>query len=165
MQLCEPITATVIFPFVFRLVNETGVTKGNEDRTGYYSGIIVCYFLLDFHSTALRLIWTGINVLPRRDSLHPTMGETIRQDRPQTSRVNRTVGPHALDDLFWAFADLPHSRRQPGSCWSAERKRRRLKIRPGRDYRRHQRGTGFCLATNRRERRVDYRACSFSQTW
>lgn len=45
MQLCEPITATIIFPFVFRLVNETGVTKGNEDRTGYYSGIIVCSFL------------------------------------------------------------------------------------------------------------------------
>ena len=44
MQLCEPITATVIFPFIFRLVNEMGVTKGNEDKTGYYSGIIVCSF-------------------------------------------------------------------------------------------------------------------------
>ena len=41
MQFCEPITATVIFPFVFQLVNETGVTKGNEDKTGYYAGIIV----------------------------------------------------------------------------------------------------------------------------
>ena len=47
MQFCEPITATVIFPFVFQLVNETGVTKGNADRTGYYAGIIVrpCLFI------------------------------------------------------------------------------------------------------------------------
>ena len=45
MQFCEPITATVIFPFVFQLVNETGVTKGNADRTGYYAGIIVRLFL------------------------------------------------------------------------------------------------------------------------
>jgi hypothetical protein len=44
MQFCEPITATVIFPFVFRLVNETGVTGGNEDRTGYYAGILVRSF-------------------------------------------------------------------------------------------------------------------------
>jgi hypothetical protein len=54
MQFCEPITATVISPFIFRLVNETGITKGNEDRTGYYSGIIVCASLVAFLSTPLR---------------------------------------------------------------------------------------------------------------
>ena len=48
MQFCEPIAAVVIFPFVYRLVNETGVTQGREDRTGYYAGIIVRSFLLDF---------------------------------------------------------------------------------------------------------------------
>jgi len=53
MQFCEPITATVIFPFIFRLVNETGITKGNEDRTGYYAGIIVCPFLLASLYTSL----------------------------------------------------------------------------------------------------------------
>jgi len=77
MQFCEPITATVIFPFVFRLVNETGVTTGNEDRTGYYAGIIVCSFLLACLSTSLRSIWTGVDILSRRDSLRPTMGEII----------------------------------------------------------------------------------------
>ncbi len=84
MQFCEPITATVIFPFVFRLVNETGVTKGNEDRTGYYAGIIVrsSSFLLAFLCTAVRSIWTGVDVLSCRDSLRLAMGETIGQDRP-----------------------------------------------------------------------------------
>ena len=45
VQFCEPVAATVVLPFVFRLVNETGVTQGNEDRTGYYAGIIVRFFL------------------------------------------------------------------------------------------------------------------------
>jgi len=54
MQFCEPITATVIFPFIFQLVNETGVTNGNEDRTGYYAGIIVRIFLFVFLSTSLQ---------------------------------------------------------------------------------------------------------------
>ena len=48
MQFCEPITAFVIVPFIYELVNETGVTQGNEDRTGYYSGIIVRSILLGF---------------------------------------------------------------------------------------------------------------------
>lgn len=41
MQFCEPIAADLILPFLFRLVNETGITQGSEDRTGYYAGIIV----------------------------------------------------------------------------------------------------------------------------
>ena len=82
MQFCEPITATVIFPFVFQLVNETGVTKGNEDRTGYYAGIIVRSFLSRALSSSLWHIWTGIDVLSRRDSVRPTVGETIGQDWP-----------------------------------------------------------------------------------
>ena len=42
MQICEPIAADLILPFLFRMVNETGITQGSEDRTGYYAGIIVC---------------------------------------------------------------------------------------------------------------------------
>ena len=34
MQICEPITATVIFPFVFWLVNEMGVTRGTKTEQG-----------------------------------------------------------------------------------------------------------------------------------
>ncbi len=50
MQICEPLAADLILPFLFQLVNETGITQGNEDRTGYYAGIIVRSILLDFCS-------------------------------------------------------------------------------------------------------------------
>lgn len=41
IQLAEPITATVIYPFIAQFVRETGVTNGDEKATGYYAGIIV----------------------------------------------------------------------------------------------------------------------------
>jgi hypothetical protein len=37
----EPITAWVIFPFINQFVRETGITQGDERKTGYYAGIIV----------------------------------------------------------------------------------------------------------------------------
>lgn len=40
IQLAEPIASTVIFPFVNQLVRGTGVTHGDERRTGYFSGEI-----------------------------------------------------------------------------------------------------------------------------
>ncbi|KAF8828417.1 hypothetical protein HHX47_DHR4000652 [Lentinula edodes] len=40
MQLTEPISATVIFPFINQLVLSTGVTNGDEKKSGYYAGII-----------------------------------------------------------------------------------------------------------------------------
>ena len=41
IQLAEPITSTVIYPFVNQLVRKTGVTGGDEDKTGYFAGLIV----------------------------------------------------------------------------------------------------------------------------
>ncbi|KAJ8496604.1 hypothetical protein ONZ51_g991 [Trametes cubensis] len=41
LQLAEPITSTVIYPFVNQLVRETGVTGGDERKTGYFAGLIV----------------------------------------------------------------------------------------------------------------------------
>ena len=41
IQFAEPITALVIYPFVNQFVRETGITKGDERKTGYYAGIIV----------------------------------------------------------------------------------------------------------------------------
>ena len=38
----EPIAGLVIYPFINQLVRETGATQGDEHRTGYYAGIIVC---------------------------------------------------------------------------------------------------------------------------
>jgi hypothetical protein len=53
IQFAEPITATVIYPFINQFVRETGITGGDETKTGYYAGIVVrpsfsLYFLLSF---------------------------------------------------------------------------------------------------------------------
>ncbi|KEP46584.1 MFS general substrate transporter, partial [Rhizoctonia solani 123E] len=44
--LSEPIAYSVIYPFIARLVNETGVTGGNESKIGYYAGMIESVFFL-----------------------------------------------------------------------------------------------------------------------
>lgn len=41
IQFGEPITGVVIYPFVNQFVRETGITNGDERKTGYYAGIIV----------------------------------------------------------------------------------------------------------------------------
>ncbi|CEL60266.1 putative peptide/nitrate transporter At3g43790 OS=Arabidopsis thaliana GN=ZIFL2 PE=2 SV=2 [Rhizoctonia solani AG-1 IB] len=46
MQLSEPIAYSVIYPFIARLVNETGVTGGDESKVGYYAGLIESIFFL-----------------------------------------------------------------------------------------------------------------------
>ena len=45
IQLTEPITASVIFPFVVQLVRETGITGGDESKVGYYAGFIVSIYI------------------------------------------------------------------------------------------------------------------------
>ena len=37
----EPIAGLVIYPFINQFVRETGITGGDERKTGYYAGIIV----------------------------------------------------------------------------------------------------------------------------
>ena len=41
IQFAEPITATVIYPFINQFVRETGITGGDERKTGYFAGMIV----------------------------------------------------------------------------------------------------------------------------
>jgi hypothetical protein len=41
IQTAEPLTATVIYPFINQFVRETGITGGDEKKTGYYAGLIV----------------------------------------------------------------------------------------------------------------------------
>lgn len=45
VRIAEPIQYTVIFPFVNQMVSELGVTD-NEERLGYYSGLIESVFAL-----------------------------------------------------------------------------------------------------------------------
>ncbi|KAG2075375.1 MFS general substrate transporter [Suillus decipiens] len=40
VQMPEQLTASVIYPFVNQLVRSTGITGGDERKTGYYAGLI-----------------------------------------------------------------------------------------------------------------------------
>ncbi|KAH8823947.1 major facilitator superfamily domain-containing protein [Flagelloscypha sp. PMI_526] len=53
IQICEPITALVIYPFVNQLVRSTGVVGDDEKRTGYYAGIIESLFFWAEGATVL----------------------------------------------------------------------------------------------------------------
>ncbi|KAJ4478078.1 major facilitator superfamily domain-containing protein [Lentinula aciculospora] len=46
IQLSEPIAATVIYPFVNQFVASTGITQGDEKKTGYYAGVVESVFFL-----------------------------------------------------------------------------------------------------------------------
>ena len=41
IQFAEPVTAAVIYPFINPFVRATGVTGGDEEKTGYFAGMIV----------------------------------------------------------------------------------------------------------------------------
>ena len=41
IQVAEPVTAAVIYPFINQLVLDTGITGGDERKMGYFAGIIV----------------------------------------------------------------------------------------------------------------------------
>jgi MFS family permease len=41
VQFADPMTGMVIFPFINQFVGETGITGGDDTRTGYFAGIIV----------------------------------------------------------------------------------------------------------------------------
>lgn len=41
IQTTEPITATVIYPFIVSAVRDSGITQGDEKKTGYFAGVIV----------------------------------------------------------------------------------------------------------------------------
>lgn len=43
IQFSEAITANVIYPFINKFVRDTGVTGGDERKTGYFAGIIVSH--------------------------------------------------------------------------------------------------------------------------
>ncbi|KAJ8692988.1 hypothetical protein PTI98_010245 [Pleurotus ostreatus] len=59
IQAAEPITASVIFPFVNQFVLESGVTGGDERKVGYYAGIIGSLFFLSEFVTVL--FWSRLS--------------------------------------------------------------------------------------------------------
>ncbi|KAF9016693.1 MFS general substrate transporter [Hymenopellis radicata] len=46
VQMAEPITASVIYPFAPEFVRRTGITGGDETKTGYYAGLIESAFFI-----------------------------------------------------------------------------------------------------------------------
>ncbi|KAF8627715.1 hypothetical protein AX14_011311 [Amanita brunnescens Koide BX004] len=57
IQFAEPITGVVIFPFINQFVRETGVTGGDETKTGYFAGIIESMFFL---AEAMTVVFWGM---------------------------------------------------------------------------------------------------------
>jgi len=41
LQFAEPLTGSVIYPFINRLIRWTGITNGDERKVGYYAGFLV----------------------------------------------------------------------------------------------------------------------------
>ncbi|EJC99925.1 MFS general substrate transporter [Fomitiporia mediterranea MF3/22] len=59
LQLAEPMSSQVIYPFVPQLIRETGVTGGDDKKVGYYVGIMQSIF---FATQALTVLhWSRIS--------------------------------------------------------------------------------------------------------
>ncbi|KAF4597574.1 hypothetical protein EYR40_008036 [Pleurotus pulmonarius] len=95
IQAAEPITASVIFPFVNQFVLESGVTRGDERKVGYYAGIIV-----NPSSAKDRILLTffSYRVLCRKPVLlagmtHPTkLAEKKRRETELAASSSRNYG-------------------------------------------------------------------------
>jgi hypothetical protein len=79
IQFAEPVTATVIYPFINQFVRETGVTQGDERKTGYYAGIIVSHYLIVVRLTTKSSL--GINLFLRRGADGFPMGLVVGSTR------------------------------------------------------------------------------------
>ncbi|THH06664.1 hypothetical protein EW145_g3938 [Phellinidium pouzarii] len=59
LQLAEPLTSQVIYPFVPQLIREIGITHGDETKVGYYVGMMQSIF---FATQALTVFhWSRIS--------------------------------------------------------------------------------------------------------
>jgi hypothetical protein len=75
IQLSEAVTATVIYPFINKFVRDTGVTGGDERKTGYFAGVIVSQTMI--HRPGL-IRFKGILVLPCRVRHRFPLGKGLR---------------------------------------------------------------------------------------
>ncbi|KAJ6617519.1 MFS general substrate transporter [Mycena sp. CBHHK59/15] len=54
VQLAEPLTSQVIYPFINKLVGELPITGGDEEKIGYYAGLIESLFFVTEAFTVLQ---------------------------------------------------------------------------------------------------------------
>ncbi|KAF9525662.1 major facilitator superfamily multidrug-resistance, DHA1 sub-family [Crepidotus variabilis] len=59
LQLAEPLTSQVIYPFTPQLIRDIGITNGNESQVGYYVGIMQSVFFLTQAFTVLH--WSRLS--------------------------------------------------------------------------------------------------------
>ncbi|KIM39395.1 hypothetical protein M413DRAFT_447318 [Hebeloma cylindrosporum] len=59
LQLAEPLTSQVIYPFAPQLIRDVGITKGNESQVGYYVGLMQSLFFVTQAITVLH--WSRIS--------------------------------------------------------------------------------------------------------
>ncbi|TFK75082.1 MFS general substrate transporter [Pluteus cervinus] len=59
LQLSEPLTSNVIYPFAPQLIRDIGITHGNESQVGYYVGLMQSLFFLGQACTVLH--WSRIS--------------------------------------------------------------------------------------------------------
>ncbi|EKM76100.1 hypothetical protein AGABI1DRAFT_102557 [Agaricus bisporus var. burnettii JB137-S8] len=57
IQVAEPITGLVIYPFINQFIRDTGVTKGDDRKVGYYAGIIESAFFFTEALTVFQWGW------------------------------------------------------------------------------------------------------------
>ncbi|KAF7368882.1 MFS general substrate transporter [Mycena venus] len=59
VQLAEPLTSQVIYPFINKLVGELPITGGDEEKIGYYAGLIESLFFVTEALTVLQ--WSRLS--------------------------------------------------------------------------------------------------------
>ncbi|KAJ4480152.1 member of major facilitator superfamily multidrug-resistance, DHA1 sub-family [Lentinula aciculospora] len=59
LQLSEPLTSQVIYPFLPQLIRDIGITRGDETKVGYYVGLMQSLFFLTQAMTVLH--WSRIS--------------------------------------------------------------------------------------------------------
>ncbi|RDB26101.1 Protein ZINC INDUCED FACILITATOR-LIKE 1 [Hypsizygus marmoreus] len=64
LQLAEPLTSQVIYPFAPQLIRDIGITHGNESQVGYYVGLMQSLFFLTQAMTVLH--WSRMSDLVGR---------------------------------------------------------------------------------------------------
>lgn len=103
VQLAEPITATVIYPFAPEFVRRTGITGGDETKTGYYAGLIVGG---TFQVGAALMLPLGVSILHCRMSECFPLGTRCRCFRSAASTTFGTSGTGAVHGGIRTFEEL-----------------------------------------------------------
>lgn len=139
LQLAEPITSTVVYPFVNQLVREIGITGGNEHKTGYFAGLIVRDISTRLSPWCLGEI-AGISLLCHGGVVCDALGKSLRSSGAETHSPLRSLRTDHIYGWVWSIEKVldshPESLRRRRSQWQ----HRSDKKYDGGNYRREQQG-------------------------